>query len=113
MTVPRIYVDFQNADRQGRVRLTCNGTVRDLADQGVQLQEGQVLALYDDCDADDDGTPVEMRTNGTASYSPQEQCWVAIIDWHAIDRIRLEPPSLANGIVHSSTSNRKPESQRI
>ncbi len=46
MNNPKVYADFQNADRQGRVRLNCVGTVEDLAQHHIVLREGLVLTLY-------------------------------------------------------------------
>lgn len=71
MPVPRIYADFQNADPLGRVRLNCAGTIRDLADQGVQLLEDIQIEIY----SEDLATPAEVQ------YSREEGVWVALIDW--------------------------------
>lgn len=43
---PRVFVDFHNADSQGRLRLNCLGTVEDLSTQKLELQSGQQLTLY-------------------------------------------------------------------
>jgi hypothetical protein len=43
---PLLYVDFQNADAKGRVRLNAVGTINDIAMQHVQLQHGLVVDLY-------------------------------------------------------------------
>jgi hypothetical protein len=52
MTLPSVYADFQNIDDANRLRLTCAGTLQDLAQHGIQLYEGSVLTFYSD-DADD------------------------------------------------------------
>lgn len=83
MTLPHIYADFQNADALGRIRLNCVGTVRDLAEQGIELREGTALSLYCD-DADDDGNRDHLVAVGTATYSADERCWVAVVDWNAV-----------------------------
>ena len=80
---PKVYADFQNLDDANRLRLTCAGTLHDLARQGIQLQEGLVLTFYSD-DADDQGQPDELRAEGVVHYDPDGQCWVATIDWAAI-----------------------------
>jgi hypothetical protein len=85
-SAPLIYADFQNADAQGRLRLNCVGTVKDLARQQVQLSEGLLLILYSD-DANEQGREDRLIADGTATYSQAEQCWVAVIDW---DKIRHE-----------------------
>jgi hypothetical protein len=88
-TLPQIYTDFHNADAQGRLRLTCIGSVNDLARQQVQLHEGIDLLLYCD-DVDDEGREARLLVEGTATYSQDEQCWVAVIDWQQI-RHELSP----------------------
>src|SRR2546425_7708920 len=83
MAPPKVYADFQNLDDANRLRLTCAGTLQDLARQGIQLQEGLVLTFYSD-DADDQGQPDELRAEGVVHYDEDRQCWVATIDWTAI-----------------------------
>jgi hypothetical protein len=83
MASPKVYADFQNLDDANRLRLTCAGTLHDLARQGIQLQEGLVLTFYSD-DADDQGQPDELRAEGVVHYDTDGQCWVATIDWAAI-----------------------------
>jgi hypothetical protein len=80
---PRVYADFQNLDDFNRLRLTCAGTVADLARQGITLREGLVLTLYMD-DADDEGQPDELRAEGVVHFAEDEKCWVATIDWGAV-----------------------------
>jgi hypothetical protein len=83
MVKPKIYADFHNADAHGRLRLNCIGTVEDLAEQQVALREGLLLILYAD-DLDDKGHSDEMLVDGVVSFSEEEHCWVAAIDWTAI-----------------------------
>jgi len=83
MAPPRVYADFQNIDDANRLRLTCAGTLQDLAHHGIQLREGVVLTFYSD-DADEHGQPDELRVEGVVHYDPDEQCWVATINWTAI-----------------------------
>ena len=83
MVKPKVYADFHNADSTGRVRLNCIGTMEDLAQQQVELHEGLVLTLYSD-DLDDKGDFDELLVDGVVSFSEEEHCWVAAIDWHAI-----------------------------
>jgi hypothetical protein len=85
MSTAKVYADFQNLDDFNRVRLTCAGTLEDLANQGIELKEGLSLTLYTD-DADDKGKPDELLVEGTTEYNKDEQCWVASIDWSAIRR---------------------------
>lgn len=103
MTYPRIYADFHNADEQGRLRLTCVGTIKDLATHGIQLHEGLVLTFYAD-DADDQGQRDDLLVEGVVSYSPEEQCWAASIDWKAIRHESDERKQDANGVASAEDS---------
>jgi hypothetical protein len=67
----RVFVDFGNADVEGRVRLNTAGTIDDLCDQGIELVEGLELTLYQEY--------VEMKA--VVTYSLEEQMWVAKVDW--------------------------------
>ena len=88
MTAPKVYADFHNLDDLNRLRLTCAGTVADLARQGTELREGLVLTLFMD-DADDQGQSDELFAEGVVHYCPEEEVWVASVDWtivrHASD----------------------------
>ena len=83
MKEPRIYADFQNADSEGRLRLNCIGTTKDLAREQVLLREGLLLTLYSD-DADAEGNSDELEVTGVVEYSETEQCWAARVDWNAV-----------------------------
>ena len=83
MALPKVYADFQNLDGANRLRLTCAGTLQDLARHGIQLHESLVLTFYSD-DADDQGQPDELRVEGVVHYDTEGQCWVATIDWAAV-----------------------------
>ena len=83
MSLPRVYADFQNIDDANRLRLTCAGTLQDLAHHGIALHEGLILTFYSD-DADEHGQPDELRVEGVVHYDPDGQCWVATINWAAI-----------------------------
>jgi hypothetical protein len=97
MVKPKVYADFHNADPQGRLRLNCIGTLEDLARQQVQLSEGLLLTLYAD-DVNDQGQPDELLVEGVATYSEEEGCWVAAIDWAAV-RHASDDRSSADGSV--------------
>ena len=71
---PRVFADFQNSDPLGRIRLSCVGTIEDLARQGIQLHDGLQLQLYDD----------GLEAEGVVRYSNDEGRWVAVIDWDAV-----------------------------
>lgn len=73
----RVFVDFHNADAQGRLRLNCIGTIEDLSIQKVELKSGQQLTLYSE----------DLEVDGVVEYSDSEHIWVAIIDWNEIRQI--------------------------
>jgi hypothetical protein len=81
--VKPIYADFHNADSQGRLRLNSVGTIEDLARQQIELREGVTLTFYSD-DLDSDGALDKLLVDGVVSFSEEEDCWVAMIDWSAI-----------------------------
>jgi hypothetical protein len=44
--LPRVFVDFHNSDKKGRLRLNTVGTIQDLNQLGLVLREGtKVLVL--------------------------------------------------------------------
>jgi len=96
MVKPKIYADFHNADSQGRLRLNCVGTVEDLARQKVELRDGLLLTLYAD-DLDSQGQLDELLVEGVVSFSEEEHCWVAAIDWSAIRHASDSQVPKANG----------------
>lgn len=95
MTTPGIYADFHNADSRGRLRLNSVGTVEDLARQQVELREGLELTMYSD-DLDEQGALDKLLVDGVVSFSKEEDCWVATIDWSAI-RHSSDGPAKVDG----------------
>lgn len=94
MANPMIYADFHNADSKGRLRLNCIGTVEDLAKHHLELGDGLHLNLYSD-DLDDKGQLDELVVEGVVSFSQEEHCWVATIDWAAIrNASKAKAPSI-------------------
>ena len=100
MSTPKVYADFQNLDDFNRLRLTCVGTLEDLADRGIELKEGMSLTFYTD-DVDDQGQPDELLVEGTTHYNEDEGCWVASIDWSAIRHASKE--GLQDSIARSAS----------
>ncbi|MEK0178517.1 MAG: hypothetical protein EAZ78_17615 [Oscillatoriales cyanobacterium] len=78
MNYPRIFADFHNADEQGRLRLNCVGTIEDLSRQNIKLQDGKLLAFYDE----------ELEVDGVVQYSEEESLWVAAIDWKLLRQVQ-------------------------
>ena len=74
---PRVYADFHNGDRQGRLRLNCAATTEDLQRAKLELTEGMQLTLYSE----------DVECLGTVTFSREENMWVAIIDWNAIKNV--------------------------
>jgi hypothetical protein len=77
MSLFRVFVDFHNADEQGRLRLNCIGTIEDLARQQAELEAGQQLMLYSE----------ELEVEGVVQFSEGEKVWVAAIDWNQIRQV--------------------------
>jgi hypothetical protein len=76
MSPAKIYADFNSADRSGRLRLNCAGTIEDLLRHQIELHEGMSLILKND-----EG----LETEGIVAYSHDEAIWTAKIDW---DKVR-------------------------
>lgn len=74
MSNPRVFIDFHNADVQGRLRLNCIGTIEDLSRQRIELHNGQLLTLYSE----------DLEVDGIVQYSEEENLWVAAINWDRI-----------------------------
>lgn len=74
MEKSKVFVDFHNADVQGRLRLNCTGTIEDLAYHKIWLQNGQEITLYSE----------DLEVDGIVQYSTTENLWVAVIDWDNI-----------------------------
>lgn len=77
MTRPRLYTDFHNADRKGRLRLNCRGTLDDLNRLQVTLSDGLKVTLYSE----------DVEAEGEVVFSSEEQLWTAVIDWDAIRQL--------------------------
>ena len=71
MSKPRIFVDFQNTDERGRIRLNTVGTSKDLNRLGLELSEGLRVILES----------FEFEADAVVHKAPEELCWVAEIDW--------------------------------
>jgi hypothetical protein len=107
MSSPKVVVDFNNADAKGRVRLDCEGTLRDLARQKIQLSDGMFLTLFQD-DADANGHPQQLVVDGSVEYSDEEKCWVAAIDWDAIQDVPMTGFQSVNGVAEPKPLSKVP-----
>jgi hypothetical protein len=79
MNSSRVFVDFHNADEQGRLRLNCVGSIEDLAHQRAALSKGQSLTLYSE----------DLEVDGVIEFSEEEKVWVAVIDWNQIREVEM------------------------
>ncbi|MBG1261598.1 hypothetical protein [Nostoc commune] len=77
MITPRVFADFHNADAEGHLRLNCTGTIEDLANQSIELRDGQLLTLYSE----------DLEVDGVVQFSEEEKLWVAAIDWDKIRQV--------------------------
>ena len=108
---PKVYADFHNADANGRLRLNCVGTIEDLARHGIALRDGMPLTLYTD-DLDAKGRLDELLVNGIVSFSEEEHCWVAAIDWSAIHHASDEAIMPKDGAQHFSETSARENSRK-
>ncbi|MGD0368963.1 MAG: hypothetical protein ABSA94_16025 [Acidobacteriaceae bacterium] len=76
--IPRIYADFNNCDRSGRVRLNTVGTFADLNRLGISLQEGAELMVSDS----------ELEVEAVTTFSAEESIWVAEFNIHRLRDVR-------------------------
>jgi hypothetical protein len=74
--VPRVFADFNNADRHGRLRLNCERTATDLQKQQIHLRENMELILYME----------DLECLGVVVKSAEEDIWVAKIEWKDIGK---------------------------
>lgn len=72
--LPRIFADFLNADRLGRIRLNTVGAKKDMASFDFRLEDGMTVELYDD----------DIVISGVARYDCNEG-WVVEVDWRALE----------------------------
>lgn len=94
---PRVFVDFHNADAQGRLRLNCIGTIEDLSSQKVKLQDGKHLTLYSE----------DLEVDGIVKYSQSEHLWVVVINWDEIREVE-ETNLLRQEVFDQVSSVRSP-----
>jgi hypothetical protein len=77
MSSSRVFVDFHNADAQGRLRLNCVGSIEDLAHQQAGLRNGKSLTFYSE----------DLEVDGVVEFSEEERIWVAVIDRNQIREV--------------------------
>jgi hypothetical protein len=72
-----------NLDGKRRLILSKIGTLRDLREQGLHLEEGLVLHVYSD-DLDAEGRAANLSTTGIVRYDGENARCVLEIDWNAV-----------------------------
>ena len=84
--MPSIEVDFNNCDREGRVRLNTIGAIRSLNESQVTLRNGLEVEL-----TSGDFFPIK----GIVEYSDSERIWVAQFDINGLRDREMGSPSEA------------------
>ncbi len=82
--MPSIEVDFNNCDREGRVRLNTIGAIQSLNESQIRLRNGLEVEL-----TSGDTFPIK----GIVEYSDSEHIWVARFDLNDLRNKELESPS--------------------
>jgi hypothetical protein len=78
-TTDRIYL-YPGMGEGSRHYLETMGTIRDLAETGLVLQEGKSVGFYD-LDGSEKREHDNLLFEGTVHYDPEMSKWYAIIDW--------------------------------
>lgn len=81
--MPSIDVDFNNCDREGRVRLNTVGAIRSLNESQITLRNGLELEL-----TSGDFLPIK----GIVENSESERIWVAQFDVNDLRDREMESP---------------------
>ena len=93
MTVPLLYVDFNERVEHDLVLLCASDTKADPLGRLVTLHEGMPIRVYSD-DADIDGTVDNLVATGKVERNPGTTAWAAHVKWCC----RID----AHGIRHES-----------
>jgi len=67
-----IFVDFNNADQEGRIRLNTAGALHDIITKNINLVDSLEVLLDD---------RQEFNGVGILEFSKSENIWVAGVDW--------------------------------
>jgi hypothetical protein len=70
-SMPTIYADFHNADKDGFVRMNSIGTIEDLSRHGVVLKDGLKVRISDG----------ELAADAVIRAPGKEGVWRAEINW--------------------------------
>ena len=69
-----VRVDINNADVEGYIRLNCNGTISDVDNLGIVLEDGLSLMAHDG----------EIEFHGFVRLPGNEAVWRLEVDWRDI-----------------------------
>lgn len=75
----RIYL-YPGMGEGARHYLETMGTIRDLAETGLVLEEGKTMGFYD-IDGSEKRDHDNLLFEGTVHYDPKVGKWYALIDW--------------------------------
>jgi len=75
-----IIADFNNTDKENRVRLNTNDSLNDIKTKNIKMVNGLELLL-------DDGD--EFKVKGIVEFSKSENIWVARCDWGSASNLLL------------------------
>ncbi|ADI63220.1 hypothetical protein [Trichormus azollae] len=65
-----VFAEFNNGDEEGHLRLNPIGTMDDLVNQNMELQDGKIMTFYSE----------HLEVDGIIKHSQEENIWVAIIN---------------------------------
>jgi len=81
----KLWVDFNASTVNGGVRLTCKGTIDDLARQKIELQEGLRLLLWNEDFYENDLSSDTLIVEAVAHFNDNHKIWEAIFNMEDIE----------------------------
>lgn len=81
-SLPYFHVDLNSITSRNRVVLATPMTESEQRSQGVDLQEGLEVFIWDE-DTDDDGHDIALVFRGTVHFDSNTSAWVVEIDWNS------------------------------
>ena len=74
------------SDYENRYPLVCQGTIKDLNENKIVLEEGMKLIFYNE-DEDENGNRDDLVVEGTIEYDKENEIYAARIVWEDIKNI--------------------------
>jgi hypothetical protein len=84
-----LWVDFNSMGIEG-VRLSCNGTQKEIKDKGLVLFDGLKLLVWY-VDEYEDGSTDKLSAEVIVKYSDIDKCWVGQINSNGIQLESSKP----------------------